>query len=310
MQRRRGMAARIDARTRRAATVSALALLALAACNAIAGLDDEYTLAVDVEAGGPDVIADTDSSQQDAFADDAGVDARKTCPSGRGPEMVVIDETYCIDSTEVTQEQYAAFLAADAGFAFLPESGVCAWKTSFVPAKPLALCRWDPSTNPNLPVVCVDWCDAYAYCAWAGKRLCGAIDGGPIPWDGDADTDPNRDEWYRACSKAGTRKFPYGDAYDAGACLDSKANQQGVGDAGSRPGCVGGYEGVWDMVGSAFEFEDSCSGNDGGDDLCKVRGGSWAHPETTYSSCIGVGRGDRRDLRTDDFGIRCCAAYE
>lgn len=302
MQHRR---ARIDARMRRAAAVAGLAALALAACNVIAGLDREYTRAVDAEAGSVP-LPDAEPPEA-APPGDAGVDARKTCPSGRGPAMVAIDETYCIDSTEVTQAQYAAFLAADAGGAFLPDSGVCAWKTGFEPRNTNELCRWDPSKNPNLPVACVDWCDAYAFCAWAGKRLCGAIDGGPVPWEGDADTDPNQDEWYRACSKAGTRRFPYGDVWQDEACLDRDAGQQGVGDAGSRPGCVGGYDGLWDMVGSVFEFENSCSGDNGKTDLCKVRGGSWFHPEATFSSCVGVGRRDTRDEWNNDFGIRCCA---
>lgn len=70
---------------------------------------------------------------------------------------------YCMDATEVTNADYAAFLAANP-----PTSGQvawCAWNTSYLP--PFG---WPATGKENHPVVRVDWCDARAYCKWAGKR--------------------------------------------------------------------------------------------------------------------------------------------
>lgn len=295
----------------------------LVACNALVGLDRDYQLARD----GADADADRsgDGSPADApiALDDGGLDGAIDandggCVSKAGPPMVRVDG-YCIDSTEVTEAQYQQFLAADAGFGgdAHPE---CAWKdggAAFAPGKAgLAKCRWDPSQYPNLPVVCVDWCDAFAYCRWAGKRLCGAIDGGPdgapIAWDAGDDTNAEKDEWYRACSFAGTRKFPYDGPFKPNTCngidnFDGGKDAGMVVDAGSMTGCMSGYDGLYDMVGNAFEFENSCNATTGPNDLCKLRGGSWAHSEKDFNSCTGLGVGDRRNARFDDIGFRCCS---
>jgi sulfatase modifying factor 1 len=218
---------------------------------------------------------------------------------------------YCIDATEVTEAQYAAFLAADAGFSGAPGQA-CNWKTDFLPANPNGgsqVCRWDPATFPNLPVVCVDWCDAFAFCKWAGKRLCGAISGGAVSFAGSDHQDATKDQWYRACSKGGVQKYPYGNTFDGGGVCNVKdgGGVNEVADAGAFAGCAGGYAGLHDMVGNAFEHEDSCSGTTNRADFCMIRGGSWFHPDTTFSSCPPFGDQNRRDDRFDDVGFRCCS---
>jgi formylglycine-generating enzyme required for sulfatase activity len=200
---------------------------------------------------------------------------------------------YCIDSTEVARTQYAAFLATSPQ---LNQAPPCDANMSFTPTT-----DWPPkSSEKNLPVVGVDFCDAAAYCAWAGKRLCGAIGGGGTDLPG-AD-DPASSQWMNACSAGGTIKYPYGDAYGPQTCNGLDFGMSSPGKVPAAATCVGGVPGLFDMSGNVREWEDACEVND-----CRVRGGSYdSHgaPDGELP-CSGNMMLDRYD--TDDFtGFRCC----
>lgn len=235
----------------------------------------------------------------DAATDSAAIDGGPVCPSGRGPTMVLVtlsaSERFCIDSTEVTRGQYKAFLGS---VPFAPtQPATCAWNTSFLPLPAVV----DLSLT-ELPVVKVDWCDAYAFCAWAGKRLCGAIAGGGALSSSVA-TDPTKSEWMAACSKNGARAYPYGTTYVAGNCNHSGAPLPAA--VGTYKACVGGYAGLFDMNGNVTEWENACDGNQAanGAGKCMDRGGSYAGAEDrcNYASLDGVMG------TSSDWGIRCCA---
>ena len=95
--------------------------------------------------------------------------------------------------------------------------------------------KFKPKETPNAPMSCVDWCDAAAYCAWAGKRLCGAIGGGQTPEKSVGD--PLADEWLYVCTNGGKTKYPYGDTEDKTKCsADDRASVD------AYPACAGADE--------------------------------------------------------------------
>jgi hypothetical protein len=120
---------------------------------------------------GPKVLSD--AGVYDGPPDDGGI-LDSGCPSGRGPTMIALAfadaGSYCIDETEVTNGQYQIFI--NAGVDTNTQNAECSWNTNFKPN-----CGGANTTGPNQPVTCIDWCDAYAFCKWAGKRLCGKIGG-------------------------------------------------------------------------------------------------------------------------------------
>jgi formylglycine-generating enzyme required for sulfatase activity len=126
-------------------------------------------------------------------------------------------------------------------------------------------------------MVCIDWCDAKAYCSWAGKRLCGKIGGGQLSMDGRDDpaklegTNPNISEWGFACSQGAKTTYPYGNEHQEGACVDVSYRQDhklalsSNADVKSDPSCHGQsppYDALWDMVENVNEFEDGFSAPD------------------------------------------------
>jgi formylglycine-generating enzyme required for sulfatase activity len=81
--------------------------------------------------------------------------ADKTTPPNEHPPHVVAVEPFWIDRTEVTVGAYRA----------------CVYRRACArPERSSATCTYDLD-DPELPVSCVTWQDADAYCLFAGKRL-------------------------------------------------------------------------------------------------------------------------------------------
>jgi sulfatase modifying factor 1 len=284
-----------------------MSVSALTACSALvdfkgltgdgadgAARSDASTAAADGQAGGDAASPDdaTTGSSDGAPPDEAGF----TCPAAlHGPPLVVVD-SYCIDQTEVTNKQYLAFLAANVDPKTQP--GFCSWNGTFAPSCGMLL-------SNDMPVACVDWCDAYAFCAWAGKRLCGRIGGGAVDKAGAGD--PNAGQWYRACSHAGTRAFPYGNAYMPGACCDISSSMAGARTVATSSKCVGGYPGIYDMNGNVNEWEDSCTGSSGMSDQCLIRGGAFDDSFANEACAVAMNASQFRSQADPTIGIRCCA---
>ncbi len=284
--------------------------------------------------GAPDGGADSaPTSEASVSADGApAVDSSggPQCPAGRGPTMVQIPGpeggAYCIDSTEVTNAQYSVFLRDTAGDAG-GQPTACAWNKTFAVqdqdgGPPPASCGYDPVSRADYPVQCIDWCDARAFCAWAGKRLCRPIGGthqfaAYSPMDFMVVGDPRFDERKNACTSGGRHPYVYGDNYVAGRCIDSQFDA--TAPVMSAPGCQSpevGYAGVFDLLGNVWEFHDACLGDGGASDICAILGGSAI--DVNSESCMGIALmppnltpsyvlAERRTYTSDLLGFRCCA---
>lgn len=280
----------------------------------------------------PDVFLE--GGPHDAAIDvaDVGSDARAPCSTKAGPMADL--GTHCVDLTEVTKAEYQRFLdSAPSPFAQPTE---CRWNVDFAPlSAPSAVdsscdVTFHPDVNdaakfPNRPVVCVDWCDAQAYCAWAGKHLCGRIGGGTegTPTDdGNVIDDAARSEWDRACVGPDATAYPYGASFDPAAChydpSPTSPTRLFPVDVASTPSCHGKagtpWAAIYDLSGNVAEWTDSCNrpqkGVDPATQSCTARGGWWRDDRT--GDPLGCAATPDRALvwprsRADDhIGFRCC----
>jgi formylglycine-generating enzyme required for sulfatase activity len=176
----------------------------------------------------------------------------------------------------------------------------CSWNASYRPGNAATAVNQD-----DLPVGNVDWCDAFAFCKWAGKRLCGKVGGGSADYTNFASKD---NEHYVACSNDGMRKYPYGDNYDPSACNGMQPQQMGHAvPVGSLKSCEGGVPGLFDMSGNVEEWQDACDGNSGATDNCRDGTGGFDYGAPPDGTRCDAADSDARNAQFAGVGIRCCA---
>jgi formylglycine-generating enzyme len=247
-----------------------------------------------------------------AGAPGTGADAASEgCPEGAmpgsaGPPMIramrADGSCYWIDRTEVSRSQYEAFVAAAMGPSLQP--AYCQWNIDFTTADCDGEASTKPSTGPEQPITCVDQCDAAAFCAFAGKRLCAGRAGA-------AATNAEVSEWFAACSNRGLTQYPYGNTYDADACNGADRRDTGCSGGSCQTVDTGVLltcdteDSVSDLSGNVAEWTSECNAQSGARDACTVRGGS-VRDNGGLVQCSSIVSLDRSFA--DAFtGFRCCA---
>lgn len=244
------------------------------------------------DAGGDANAPDAPGEETTTVDSGDGKDAARGCTGERGPLPVRVgDAGFCIDSTEVTQTQYQQFRAAFLTGTKLEQPSYCAFNSDIQP-------KYGFSLSGEKPVRAVDFCDAYAFCRWAGKRLCQNPGNAPLS------------EWAHTCTSGGLLGYPYGASYVPTACAGKDNPQPDASsglsfEVGTLPSCEG-PKGVFDLSGNLQEWEDDGYEADGGR-VAYLRGGSFAEPGGALS-CAAKSAASVTDRR-DFAGIRCCSDW-
>lgn len=218
------------------------------------------------------------------------------------PRHEVYQDAFYIDRYEVTNAQYWEFLQ------YIKNTGD---HSKCYPGEPKGKDHtpgtphtgWDyPYYDyPDYPVNRIDWYDAYAYAAWAGKRL------------------PTEAEWEKAARGMDGRRFPWGNVWDAKLCNAGAGASLSVGSFESGKSIYG----CFDMSGSLSEwcndwyhpeyYHNSPSVNPKGPETSTgvriIKGGSLFAPYVYKMRCA-VRMFGKPEERNKSIGFRCVKDYE
>jgi formylglycine-generating enzyme required for sulfatase activity len=197
-----------------------------------------------------------------------------------GPKMIAVgrrdDSCVWIDTTEVTAAQLLGFvrLAARDRQDHYPAGCTV---SELAP---------EDYAGGDMPAANVTWCDAAAFCAYAGKRLCAEHE--------------DASEWQTVCTDGDHAEFAYEDLADPEVC---NVQAETVADVGSFEDCRT-PTGVFDLVGNVREWTAECSGTPP-DGSCSVRGGS--NLDKLSAAGCDASKSVERVHSAPDIGFRCCA---
>lgn len=275
----------------------------------------------------PTPVAD-DGSSSGSPGKDAGADAtvspQCTAPLGPNeecrdglpaPVFMQLPAQFSMDVTEVTRSQYAAWLATSPSTA--TQAAACQGNTTFQPDATCMNSSLVCAANCNAhPQVCIDWCDAQAYCTALGKQLCGArpdaLALGPVVFTDYQNAE--KDQYEYACTADGKTTFVYGNTYDPAACNTGCAPGACHTIAvASNPKCQGQqntveFPGVFDLNGNVAEWDGVCASTDPAAQ-CHVRGGDMQSTATTGTCDYASGTAlVARNTPQPTVGFRCCSA--
>lgn len=216
------------------------------------------------------------------------------------PRHRVTLPAFHLDKCEVSNGQYRAFLKA------VGKGGHASCERSEPPGKDHTpnTATWNDAewSAARLPVVNVDWYDAAAYSAWAGKRL------------------PSDAEWEKAARGVEGRIYPWSDIWGRSRANSSESGRRYTVEVGSLPAGASPY-GAGEMAGNVWEWEreshdergdaggprENTPGPSNGSSRV-LRGGSWASLPGFLRSA-SRGRVDPSN-RINYFGFRCVQDQE